>query len=412
MQQRGSVKKVEKQRGFALIIGAVFIFSILLSLGVFGATMLATTSTVVVNSLEAIRVFYTAEAGLQDVLYRLCTNSTFRDNPPQYVNGSLMIENSTYNYTVKINKNVSYFFLNSTGHMQNNEGVEIRRRVSQIVEIAVTYPPAFDYAITMVDPVEESGTAYLGLGGTLSVNGNVFSDGEAYIDSGASVVNGYVYADMVSGTGNFTPAPEPADPRPTYPTYDKGWYQNHINNASFMATGNLTLGSGESMDLNNQTFYYHNIELTNDAQVNGAGTLVASGNITLRNQADVEYNITLIAGVNVFLKNSAIVANDAVIYGANLVEVKHSATVIGAILGHYMFFGNSSNIMGVVIADEGVTLGASPNIQGSIVTGYDAIMDSTSGGVFYVNVTPFLNSIKGLQGGSTLKTQLWQESGS
>jgi len=126
-------------KGIGLIV-AIFIVVLLASLGVVGVAMLSTDIEISVESLLSARALYIAEAGIQDVLYRLKDDPDFRDTPTSPTTGSI----ASGSYSVAIVKSGDTYTLTSTGSITDVGGASIIRKVEQT---AVVVSGALERAI-------------------------------------------------------------------------------------------------------------------------------------------------------------------------------------------------------------------------------------------------------------------------
>lgn len=354
------------KQGFALV-GAIIILVLFLTLGVFGASMMATSSQVAFSTLEAIRTFYTAEAGLEVVLYQLSTDTTFRDNPPAFLNGSISISGGFYNYSVSINKMGNSYYLSVVGVKKTIDGVQIKRAINYTVMLN-PYPSAFEYAVSGFG---QGFPTDVTLKNSVSISGDFYIYGGVEVKPASSVTNGYVYANYTTGSGTYTPAPGPPDPVPEYPSFDTTYYDTQLSIAESTATDDLNLGTGEVLDLNGATLYYEDINIQNDANVIGPGTLVASGSVSIKNIAVVGSNVTIIAKDTISVRNSAEIQSGAVLYAdyntGGKIELKNTADVTGSIIGSEVIIANTGSVTGLVLAQE-VEISNAVSIYGSVVT--------------------------------------------
>jgi len=328
------------RRGVVLVLTFMIMATVLIVAMAF-LFMLNTRSRGTVFDVASHKALWVAEAGLQDVIYRLRTDIAYRNDPTQ-VNGSI----GDGGYSVTVSRDGSTYTLSSTGTVD-----VIERELSQSVIVTSAFPDAFGYAVfgnTNANP--------LTLENNVAVSGDLFYDGDVAVEGSASVTNGLVYADSVSGDGTYAEAPGPPDPVPAYPAFDTTYYDEQITTAEGEAASDWTLDGSDSYDLSGGTVYYDKVTIKNNATVMGPGTIVATDNVKIDNNANISSNITIISKTKIEVKADAVVEGGAVLYGRNEIKLKDQADVTGSLLvptsGKKVKMEDSSSLTGIIYADK------------------------------------------------------------
>ena len=296
----------------------VFTFAILIVLVTIatGFLFMITTQTIGGSSgLTSSQAIWVSEGGIQQVLYQLKNDASFRNNPTSPVAGSL----GTGSYSATVSKNSNVYTLSSTGTVDN-----FTRTIAQT---ATVLPAAYSYAI-----FGSTNANQLQLKNSVVISGNLYYDGPVLVDTGTSVINGLVYGTSVTGSGTYTAASGSPSPVPVYPTFDTSYYDGLITTAESTATSDWTLSGSSSYNLNGGTVYYKKVTIKDTATITGTGVIVATKDLTIKNSANISSGVTIITKKDITVENSAVVQSGGVLYGRNSAKLKDSANVTGSLL--------------------------------------------------------------------------------
>ncbi len=361
---------MKQERGAILL----FAFIVMVALAVLVGSFLLMVSTQTLGSgggLAGAQALWVAEGGIQQALYNLKDDAGFRASPTT-VTGSL----GEGNYSVAVSKTGYSYTLTSTSTVSS-----LQRAVTQTAKVM---PAAFSYAI-----FGNTDNKTLKLKDDTIISGDLYYEEDVEVQADASVINGLVYADNVTGDGTYTAAGGDPSPVPTYPALDTTTYDNAISTAEATASSNLTLSGSSNLDLAGGTVYYKEVTIKNSATVTGPGTIVATKAVKLKNNANIGSEVTIITKKAITAQNNAVVQSDSVLYGRNGVTLKSSANVTGSLLaptnnktvtvkdsaiftgliyGDKVKLRNSAALTGTVIADRYTD----DKITGSVTVTFDA----------------------------------------
>jgi len=378
---------MKQERGAILL----FTFIVMVALAVLVGSFLLMVSTQTLGSgggLTGAQALWVAEAGIQHTFYNLRSDGSFRTNPTT-VTGSV----GEGTYSVTVSRNNSTYTLASTGTVG-----ELSRQVTQTI---VVTPSAFDYAV-----FGNTNTNELKIENTVVISGDLYYDGDVQVKANASVINGLVYADNVTGAGTYTAAPGPPDPVPEYPPFDTTWYDNEIATAESEATDDLVLQGSSTLSLNGATVYYKSATIQGTASLLGPGTLVTTGDVDIKNSAALTSNIsiisrdkvkmqnnaTILSGTLVFARDGITLQNNASMEAGNIlvptsgkeVKLKDNTLMAGAVYTNVADLQNDAIITGSVVASEF----ASNKIQNNVRITYDeSVLGSIPTGMEGASVT-------------------------
>lgn len=319
--------------------------------------------------MTSAKAFWLAEAGVQQTIYQIKNDSGYRDSPTT-VTGNL----GDGSYSVTVSKNDSTYTLTSTGTVD-----VLNRKVAQSVDIAIAFHVAFDYAL-----FGNTNSDTLKIKDDVTISGNAYYDGDVEVEEDASVTNGLVYADSVTGDGTYTEAPGPPDPVPAYPTFDTTSYDNQISTAESQASSDWTLSGSDSYDLNGGTVYYEEITIKNNATITGTGTIVATKDVTVKDNANISSGVTIITKKDMKVENNAVIQSGAVLYARKDITLKDNVNVTGSLLApennKTVTVKDDANFTGIIYTDT-AKLRDDAVISGSVVANEyegDKIKDDVS----------------------------------
>ena len=240
--------------GLALIV-SIIVMLLLSSLGVFSVSLLSTDTHISLDSLSSAQAFFIAEAGVQEVIYKLKNESAYRSDP------SVVIGNiGEGSFSVDVSKVDTTYTLTSTGTV----GVVVRT-IEQIVlaegEGDGGYPggvpEAFNYAM------HAFGNHVKFKNATGTVNGDVAATNQVQ-DYDDPTINGTV----TEGSGVDDPSP-----------VDMDGYEgiaDHVEGGGFTFEEGNTYGS-----LGSEEVWYIEGEVTIERGVTIYGSVIAEHKITI-----------------------------------------------------------------------------------------------------------------------------------
>lgn len=348
---------MRKKNGFVLLLSIVIM--IVLSAIVAGLIVNLTTdirgTAVQMNDAKA---FWIAEAGIADAVKRL-KNSEITLS----VGGSnSSISNVSFGggtYSVSMTRPVSDVVLTSTG-TYNSQSRQITQ--TETVTSTLNFPSAFSYAVYI--GTNPSGNHTINIGNTnahtVIVSGNVYYNPTAGTDSvvvknNSQVINGYIYADSVTGGGTYTQAPSYPSPAPTFPSFTKTTYDNAITQAESDASVNLTLSGVANLNLAGQTLYYKSVTIKDNATVTGPGSIVATKAVDIKNSSGIGAQVNLISAKVITIQDTTTVQSGGLVYSQTNVIVKDNANVISVLMApeanQQVKVLNSATFQGIIFAD-------------------------------------------------------------
>ena len=307
----------------------------------------------------ANQAMWLAEAGMQKAIWNLMTPVASGGQGTNWTTTGTTESLGEGSYTMVVTRSGDTRTITSTGTIGS-----ITRQLQMQVTVTPNWPDAFDYAI-----FGDTNNDELDLKDDVVVSGHLYYDGDVEVDEDASVINGLVYADDVSGDGTYTEASGPPSPVPTYPSFTVTTYDGAITTASSTATSDLTLSTGQTLNLTG-TVYYKKITIKNDATITGAGTLVATDVIVIKGTANVGPYITILGKDTITVQDSAVVQSNGILYSQKDITVKSTASVTGTLLapksGKKVSVKDSATVTGAVYATK-VEIKGSTTVTGSVV---------------------------------------------
>lgn len=375
--------KLSSERGAVLILT----FMVLIALTSIVTVYLYTTAMVAKSAGFGEvddQALWLAEAGFQRALWQLATDSGFRMTPTN------LSENvGAGSYSVTTSRSNATYTVASTGTVG-----PVSRKITQSV---IATPNAFDYAL-----FGNTNAATLKLENSVSVSGDVYYDGNVEVTADASVTNGLVYADSVTGAGTYTAAPGPPSPVPTYPLFNTTSYDSQITIAEAQTTADLTVQGTDTHNIGSGTVYYKKVTVKDSGKLMGTGILVATGDVVIENSATVSSDLTIITKMKVTMKNTASIGGIDLVYArdgvlmddsasmsaGNIlvpttnkeVEMKNNTVMTGAIYTSKAKLQDSAVITGSIVANQftsdkitnSARITYSESVLGSIPTGMES----------------------------------------
>ena len=348
------------------------------------------------QSQEAL---WLAEAGIQQAVYLLMTNSSDRVNSSWTIpKTQLGIYNGTYEVTVARgtgNQNKNQITITSTGTIPlPGTATPITRQIQSIRHDSVLFSSAAfagsktGYGVTMsnssyTDSYDSSVGAYGG--SNKGSNGDVGGNADISMSNSA-----YINGDVSTGpSGSFN------DPNNTY---HSGGAVTHTNNVSLPAVtvpsvlivlgsgGAVNLSNSGTMTLNSGNYKYSTVNISNSATLTINATTApvniyltgSTSSINISNSAQIsipsanKYPVTFYTDGGTTISNGSIINNSYT--PANLVLYNTSSNAIS--------ISNSGNFYGAIYAPSAsVSMSNSATIYGSVIS--NSLTMSNSGTIHY-----------------------------
>ena len=349
------MRKLSANKGAVLILT----FIIMVTLTAITTGFLFMTSSQLRGSaydVASSKALWIAEAGLQQAIYQIKNDSDYRDSPAA-INENL----GDGSFSVSVSEDGNAYTITSTGTVDT-----LNRKVTQSMDIAIAFSSAFDYVL-----FGNTNSSELDIEDEVAISGDVYYDGDVEVKEDASVTNGLVYADSVSGDGTYTEAPGPPDPVPTYPTFNTTSYDNYITTAEGQASSDWELSGSDTYNLNGGTVYYNGeVKIKDNATITGSGTIVATDDIKIEDNANISSNVTIITKKKIEVKNNAVIQSEAILYSRDEIKLKNDSSVTGSLIvptnNKKVKMEDDSTLTGIIYADK-VELKDDVVISGSVV---------------------------------------------
>jgi hypothetical protein len=347
------------KKGFVLALSAILLLSISIIVAAF--IFLVTIRTrAAASGLDSAKAFWLAEAGIQQVIYRVMTDSDYR-NTPTDITGSL--GSGTYSVSVVKSAGQPVYTLSSTG----TAGI-VSRGVGQTVTFSFAgwTAPFANYGV-----FTKAGSVNL-QNSSNKITGDVYTAG-IVITQGFSTVTGTVYAD--SGSGNYKRLPLPI-PNIPWPELDKTYYTTLINTAGKYAKKDMTYST---LNLGGGTVYVNGkVTATN---ITGPGIVVCTGNFVI-NGGTVGQDVTIISNAALSMANNSHVQTGAVMYASTSISLTGNYAVLdnAALItpGAMTLGATNLRVNGVVFCGGNLALQKSTTVNGSVVSGGTINMASSA----------------------------------
>ena len=348
-------------RAFALI----FVFVAIVFLTILSSAVLLRSvaeSRMATRQLEATQAFWLAEAGIQQVAYRLKTDAAYRSSPTN-ITGSLA--SGTYAVTVSKRTGVTVYDVTSTGTAGG-----IPRNIAQTLTVTIGWGKQFtDYGVF-------AGAGSISMKNSSQITGDAYTAGSVSTSS-SSIVTGKVYAN--SGSGNYTRVPLPSPPL-ARAVLDTTYYVTEINTAKTYASGNKTY---TTLALAGGTVYVNGtVTATN---ITGPGTVVSNGNFTV-NGGSVGQNVTIITNSTLSFASGSHVLSGAVLYATTAVTSTASNVIMDSaalLTPGTVTFSNSITFNGAIFCGGNISVGSNSVVNGAVTSG--GTINTTSSGQIVQN---------------------------
>lgn len=339
------------KKGFVLIVSVIILISLTAIAAAF-ISMLSVRTRAARALQDSAKAFWLAEAGIQQVAYKLKTDANYRNNPAN-ISGSL--GGGTYAVTVVKRANQTIYDTTSVGTSGS-----MSRTITQVETVTVG-----GWIKQFTDYGAFSSYGGVSLENNSSITGDVYTMGTVATAKNA-YVSGIVYAN--SGSGNYTRMPLPSPPL-TFPSFDASYYNAQINTAKSYPAGNQTYSN---ISLAGTTLYVNGTATATN--ITGPGTIVSTGNFTI-GSGTIGPDVKIITNTTLSFSKNAHVLSGAVLYATGNVTVSNPGVIVdnAALLtpGSVAVSGNLS-YNGVIFcgSDFNSTSGSqSMTITGALVSG-------------------------------------------
>lgn len=357
------------QRGFVLLLSVILLVSISVITAAFISLAIIRTRSVAAG-MSGAKAFWLAEAGLQQAINRIKTDSIYRDAPAD-LTGSL--GDGTYAVSVVKQPSQMVYSVVSTGTVGG-----VSKDVSQTVAFSVSgwLEPFTDYGVF------SWGGSVLLQNSANKITGDVYTTWFV-TTQGFSTVTGTVYANM--GFGNYVRLPLPV-PRVTIPALDTTYYTALINTAGTYHRRDMTYGT---LNLAGGTVYVNG--RVNVANIIGPGIIVCTGNFTLN--GNIGQDVTVISNASISMTNNSHVHSGAVLYASTGIFLTGNSVVLdNAVLltpGAVALNANNIVVNGVIFCGGNLALQKTVVVNGAVACGGSITMSGSAQIVQNKNQLPF-----------------------
>lgn len=362
--------KGKASSGFILLLTLVLMTTLSAIAGTLIVSLTTDFRNAYVQTNDA-KAFWLAEAGIADAVKRF-KNDEINLADAQTDNTTMQdVVLGDGTYSVVLSRSGNEVTITSTGTVSSQS-----RTVTVVVVITQGLPPAFNYAVFG----NNSNNATLSIGdnnsATVTISGDLFYDPRPQTDrvvvrNNSKVINGLIYANVVTGGGTFTKATSPPNPVPTYPSFSTTTYDNLIATADSATRPNLTLSGTTNLNLSGGVVYYNDVIIQGSATVTGPGTIVARRDVTIQASASIGQGVNIVAKRNVLVRNLSAIQKDGLLYSRGSTTVRDSANVTSSLLAPQSstlvrVWGNAT-VTGIIFADQ-INLINNAVVNGSAVS--------------------------------------------
>ena len=373
------------KRGFVLVVSVMLLLSISVITAAF-ISMVTVRTRAAASGLESAKAFWLAEAGIQQVIYRVNTDANYR-NAPTNITGSL--NDGTYTVSVTKQAGQEVYVMVSTGTVG-----AISRNITQTATIATGWPKSFnDYGAFI-------GSGNISMKYTSKIVGDDYASGSVSTVN-TSTVTGTVYSGY--GSGNYTrlPLPSPLVPSPTLNTT---YYVAQINIAKTYSSGNKTYNT---LNLAGKMVYVNGtVTATN---ISGPGTITANGSISV-NGGTVGQGVTIISNGTLSFAGKSRVQSGAVLYAKNSVSSTASDVImtgVAILTPGVITLSNTLTISGAIFSNGSLTIGSTVVVNGAVASG-SAITFTGSGQVVHSKSQLPAQTPNGIESAANVVLSDWQ----
>ncbi|MEE8638342.1 MAG: pilus assembly PilX N-terminal domain-containing protein [Candidatus Margulisiibacteriota bacterium] len=293
------------KQGFTFI-AAIFIVLVITLLAITTSTFISSDAVIAVKNYHSQDAFYIASAGVEYYLKQLDGDDDWSSPPSQetktFSDGVFTIT------TTDEQKNRITF--TSTGLI--TVGATTYQRGIRVEIKGGGLPTAFDYGGYIANPGGET----LNLRDQVHVQGDFYYNGPINMYNGADQTDGIIYSESIQIFDQATYVSWESAPEAEMPEWNNSYYDDILSMTSSTAAGALNKSTSATWNLDGGTYYYTDITISK-GEVNGPGTLVATGNpsgngdINMIDTGKIGSNVRLIAKGDVTFSN-------ATSFGANL----------------------------------------------------------------------------------------------
>jgi predicted acyltransferase (DUF342 family) len=349
-----------ERRGTILILAFVMMAVLLAIVGSFMA-MTVTLARTGGYELVSSQALWVAEAGIEQVLYKLKNDADYRNNPTT-ISGNL----GDGSFSVDVAKGGSTYTLTATGTV-----APIRRKITQTIEVNTS-----GYTWDFADYIFYFGTTAgnYSLAKNSQISGNIFIKGNLSIGNNSQITGNVLATGSISlgkwvvVTGEVLPNSEPPA---TMPSLNTTHYDNEIAVAAQRPAGNQNI----SGTISGTTYVNGNVTINADTQTLTSATIVANGTITIKKDVELGDNIALIAADDLAAKQGYLIGKNCTLYSSTQVTIGKSGTFGSSSTGSVIItpgdvdIDQTNEIYGLVFAVDEISIGQNSEVTGNVAGG-------------------------------------------
>lgn len=344
-----SAGRRDSRRGAVLAVTAL----IVLLVSILGGGLLTLSRS---DALERTRqmqmdqAFWLAEAGLESMAWRLCSDEAFAASLSPFSNAPTTLATEDLgagSYEVRLwqtpGSSQRVIHVVSAGRVQGTV-----RRVGQTVIVGRD-----------LWPLPITSNALLSAG-TVTLNNKVEVSGPVSIDTNIATLHG-------DGTYDFVVPPDPVPPL-NITSYERAIDYAEAHGMSPSSASNVVLGGGVLCVKGDLTTW----------SIQGPGTLVVSGSLSMGARTGVSPGVTVIAGKSLVFGQGVIVSNECVLYASQSIQFNQGGSMLlqSSLLTPGSITGNQSfALSGLLYAGGALELRNSASLTGCVVAGASASFD-------------------------------------
>lgn len=342
------MRVVRGKDGFVLVVSVILLLSISVIAAAF-VSLVTTRSRAAAYALAGEQAFWLAEAGIQDVIYNVKNDSTYRDDPTN-ITGSL--GGGTYSVSVAKRAGETIYDMTSTGTVGGAS--KSLSQTATFTFMGWTHP--------FTDYGSFAGSGNINMRNTATIAGDAYTAGSVST-ANSSRVTGTVYAD--SGSGNYTRLPLP-DPPLSSPTLTTTYYDKLIATAGTYIKKDMTY---ETLSLAGGTVYVNGKVTTEN--ITGPGTVVSTGNFKV-DGGTVGQDVTIVSNATLSFAANSTVESGGVLYAKNSFASTASNVIMNGVAiltPGVVNLSNTVTINGAILCKGSLTIGSTVVLNGAVVSG-------------------------------------------
>lgn len=421
MCDRRAFLGIFNRKGISLI-AVVIIMLIVATLALVVVSTMSSGNISSITDMQAQQAFYLAQAGLEWYMEELENDSDWSSPPPTVTDqpyGAGTYSVSYINPSTRVTHtetSAESIDVTATGKVTGWDGNNVQRVITHTVTKSTGSDTFADFAIFFGGG---DGTYDFYIDKEQTITGDIFVNGDLEIDKDCTITGDIIVTgttDIHEDTTVSGTVTEGADPPANQPTLATAYYDDLIITASGEPEGNVTYNNDTLSGID-----YVNGNVTIKNELDGSGTIVATGTISIRKTADIGDNITLIADSDLTMGKNGDVGESVTFYSSSLVQIAN-----GVVLGS----GAGTNEGVVLLSPKDIVLKKNITITGFIFGANEVDIDKPNltlrgnlcGGIFTEldngavitkdDTKVDFGSIQGFDTGAstTITISYWQES--